>query len=552
MTTQLSGQPIVILSDKAQRTIGRDAQRMNISAGRIVADAVRTTLGPKGMDKMLVDNLGDIVITNDGATILSEMDIQHPAAKMLVEVSKAQEDEVGDGTTTAVVVSGELLKKAEDLLDQNIHPTVIVHGYRIANDLSQKILNEIAEDVSSSDKDKLQKIAMTAMTGKSAERAREKLAKLAVDAVTLVADESNGKVTIDQDNIKIETREGGSIDDTELIKGVIIDKERVHSGMPEHVKDAKIALVDSALEVKETETDAEIQITDPAKLKEFLNQEEAMLREMVGKIKSAGANVLFCQKGIDDIAQHFLAKEGIFAVRRVKKSDMEKLARATGGRIVTSLDDLTGKDLGEAGSVEEKKISGEEMVFVTDCKSPKAVSLLVRGGTEHVVEEVKRGLEDAIGGVAAALEVGKIVGGGGAVEIELSKRIKDEAERIGGREQLALTAFAEALEVIPRSLAENAGLDPIDKLVELKAAHENSEQKWFGLDVFEGKVKNMFEDGVIEPLKIKTQAIKSASEAVEMILRIDDVISAKDLNKESGAPQMPPGGMGGIGGMGGY
>jgi len=529
--------------------MGRDAQRMNISAGRIVAEAVRTTLGPKGMDKMLVDTLGDVVITNDGATILGEMDIQHPAAKMMVEVAKAQEDEVGDGTTTAVVIAGELLKKAEDLLDQNIHPTVIARGYRIANDKTQNILNEIAEDVSPDNEEMLENVAMTAMTGKSAERARESLAKLAVKAVKLVADKVDDKFVVDAENIKVEKKEGGGIDDSELIMGIIIDKERVHSGMPERVKDAKIALVDAAIEIKETENDAQIQITDPTKLKDFLDQEEGMLREMVDKVKASGATVLFCQKGIDDLAQHFLSKAGIFAARRVKKSDMKKLARATGGKVVSSLADLTKADLGQAGTVEEKKISGDEMVFVTDCKSPKAISVLVRGGTEHVVDEVERALQDAIGGVSATIMEKKVVGGGGAVEIELVKALRAEADKVGGREQLAINAFADALEVIPRTLAENAGLDPIDKLAELRAKHEDAANKWYGLDAFKGGAEDMFKNGVIEPLKIKTQAIKSASEAAEMILRIDDIISAKELGGGGGGggmPPMPPGGMPGM------
>ena len=539
---QLGGQPILILSEGSRRTVGRDAQRMNITAGRVVAEAVRTTLGPKGMDKMLVDNLGDVVITNDGATILGEMDIQHPAAKMLVEVSKAQEDEVGDGTTTAVVIAGELLKRAEDLLDQDIHPTVIVRGYKLGNEKAQEVLGKIGENISSEDRKSLENIAITAMTGKSAERASESLAKLAVDAVLRVADKVDGKLKIDKDNVKVEKKQGGSIADSELILGVIIDKERVHSGMAEHVKNAKVALLDAAIEIKETETDAEIQITDPSKLKDFLDQEEKMLKDMVEKVKKSGANVLFCQKGIDDVAQHYLAKAGIFAVRRAKKSDMEKLARATGGRVVSSLEDLSEKDLGHAGNVEEKKIAGEKMVFVTDCKNPKAVSILIRGGTDHVVDEVNRALDDAIGGVTAALEVGKIVGGGGSVEMEVAKHVKDYAQQVGGREQLALNAFAEAIESIPRALAENAGLDPIYVLVNLRSVHEKSGNKWMGIDVFDGKTKNMFDLGVIEPLKIKTQAIKSASEAAEMILRIDDVISAKS-GGGGGAPGGMPGGM---------
>ncbi len=544
---QLGGQPVYILPEGAQRTLGRDAQRMNILAGKVVSESVRSTLGPKGMDKMLVDSLGDVVITNDGVTILEEMDIAHPAAKMMVEVAKAQEDEVGDGTTTAVVIAGELLKKAEALLEQNIHPTVITKGYKLANDEAQKILNELADDVKADDVKTLKKIAMTAMTGKSAERAREHLADLAVNAVKLVAEKENGKNGVDQDNIKIEKKEGASIDDSELIKGIVIDKERVHPAMPKKVSNAKIALLDAAIEVKETETDAEIRITDPDQLKAFLNEEEKMLKDMVKNITESGANVLFCQKGIDDMAQHFLAKAGIMAARRVKKSDMEKLARATGAHVITNLKDLSKSDLGNAGLIDEKKVAGEEMIFVQKCKDPKAVTILLRGGTAHVVDEIERAMEDAVGGVAATIIEGKVVGGGGAIEVELAKRLKEFAEKSEGREQLAITAFAEAMEVIPRTLAENAGMDPIDKLVMLRNAHENKANKWHGLDVFTGKVEDLYaRDGVIEPMKIKTQAIKSASEAAEMILRIDDIISAKELGRGGGgAPPMPD--MGGMG-----
>jgi len=538
------------MPEGGQRIIGRDAQRMNILAGKIVAETVRSTLGPKGMDKMLVDSLGDVVITNDGKTILDEMDIAHPAAKMMVEVAKAQESEVGDGTTTAVIFSGELLKKAEELLEQNIHPSVITRGYRLANEEAQKVLEEIAQPIKSDDIKTLEKIANTAMTGKNAERASEALAKLAVEAVLQVAEDQDGKKVIDLDNIKLEKKEGASIHDTELIRGIVIDKERVHPSMPTRIENGRIALLDVAVEVKETETDAEIRITDPQQLKSFLAEEENMLRTMVDKIKATGANVLFCQKGIDDMAQHFFAKAGIFAVRRVKKSDMEKLARATGATVLTNLEDLSKDDLGAAGLIEEKKIGGEEMTFVQKCKNPKAVTIFIRGGTEHVVDEVERAMEDAIGGVASAVENGKVVAGGGAIEIELARSIRAFADSLKGREQLAVQAFAEALEVVPRSLAENAGLDPIDKIVELRSAHEKSANKWFGLDVFSGKVQDMYARGVIEPLKIKTQAIKSASEAAEMILRIDDVISARDLSKgESRGGGMPPGGMGGMGGM---
>ena len=529
---QLGGQPVLILPEGTIRTRGKTAQENNIAAAKAVADAVRTTLGPKGMDKMLVDSIGDIVITNDGVTILEEMEIEHPAAKMLVEVAKTQNEEVGDGTTTAAVLAGELLSKAQELLDQNIHPTVIIRGYNLALKKAIEILEEMAKSITIKDKEMLRKIARTSMSGKSGYGTLDKVADLVVEAVTMVAEEKDGKVIVDRESIKREKKQGGSSEDTELIKGVIIDKEVVHPAMPKVVKDAKIALVDAALEVRETETDAQIQITDPLKLQAFLEQEEKMLKEMVEKIAKSGANVLFCQKGIDDAAQHYLAKKGILAARRVKKSDMEALAKATGGRIVTNLDDLEAKDLGYAKLVEEVKIGDEQMIFVRDCKNPKAVSILVRGGTEHVVDEVDRAIEDAIGAVASAIEVGKIVPGGGAPEAEVAKGLKKYAETLKGREQLAVNAFAEAMEVIPRSLAENAGLDPIDTLVALRAEHERGNVQ-MGVNVYEGGVADMLKEGVIEPLKVKTQALKSAAEAAEMILRIDDVIAASKLEKSS-------------------
>lgn len=534
-------QPILILPEGAMRTIGRDAQRNNILAAKQVAETVRTTLGPRGMDKMLVDDLGDVTITNDGATIVDELSVEHPAAKMIVEVAKTQDDEVGDGTTTAVVLAGELLKGAEKLLDQDIHATVVAKGYRMAAKEAQNILENIATKVSKDDEDILKKIAMTAMTGKGAEHAKEYLSDLAVRAVKQVAEEEDGKFTVDLEDIKIEKKEGKSISDTELIQGILVDKERVHSGMPRKVDDAKIALVDVAMEVKKTETDAKIQITSPEQLEAFLKQEENMLKEMVEKIKNSEATVLFCQKGIDDLAQHYLSQEGIFAVRRVKKSDMEKLAKATGARVVTSLEELKKENLGYAKLVEEKKIGGDEMTFVRGCKNPKSVSILVRGGTEHVVDEVERSVKDAIGGVASAIEEGKVVAGGGSPEIAVAKGLRAFAEKVGGREQLAINAFADAMEIIPRTLAESAGTDAIDALVELRSAHGTDKNA--GLNVFTRKVVNMWELGVIEPLKIKTQAIKSASEAAEMILRIDDVIAS---SKKS-SPSMPPegGGMGG-------
>ena len=544
MATQLGGQPILILKEGSSRTRGRDAQGMNIAAAKAVANAVRTTLGPKGMDKMLVDTIGDVVITNDGVTILKEMDIEHPAAKMMVEVAKTQDDEVGDGTTTAVVIAGELLKRSEDLLEQDVHPTVIAHGYRMAAEKAQEILKAMAIEVKPKDTKTLKKIAETAITGKGAEAAKDKLCELVVKAVTMVA-ESDGSV--DTENIKVEKKVGGSIEDSEIILGMVIDKERVHPSMPAKITNAKIMLLNAAVEFKKTEVDAEINITSPDQLQAFLDEEERMIRSIVEKIIKSGANVLFCQKGIDDIAQHYLAKAGIIAVRRVKKSDMEKLNRATGASIISSIDAIADSELGHAGLVEERKISGEEMIFVEECKNPKAVSIIVRGGTEHVVAEMDRAFEDAIRVVGVVLEDKKCVAGGGAPEIELSLRLREYAASVGGRAQLAIEAFAAALEIIPRTLAENAGLDPIDMLVELRAAHEKG-QKTVGLNVFEGKPADMYKEGVVEPLRVKTQAIASAAEAAIMILRIDDIIASA----RSAAPEMPPGagGMGGMGGMG--
>ncbi len=530
MTNQV--QPIFIMPEGTQRTTGKTAQRNNIAAAKLVAETVRTTLGPKGMDKMIVDSMGDVTVTNDGVTILQEMQIEHPAAKMLVEVAKTQENEVGDGTTTAAILAGELLKKAEQLLDMEIHSTVLSKGYNIAADKAQEFLNQLAENVSADDKETLKKIAATAMNGKGAEVAKSKLAEIAVNAITKITEDVN---KISTENIKIEKKVGAGVEDTQLIEGIILDKERVHSGMPGVVKDAKIALVDSPLEVKSTETDAKIQINDPSQIQAFLDQEEKMLREMVDKIANSGANVVVCQKGIDDIAQHYLSKKGIFAVRRAKKSDIEKLSRATGAKIVTNLDDLSPAELGKSGIVEEKKVGDEDMTFVQECSNPKAVTILVRGGTEHVVDEVKRALDDAIGVLASAIKNGKVVAGAGAIEIELSKKLRAFADSLSGREQLAVNAFAEAIEIVPRTLAENAGLDPIDMLTELKAAHDRSE-KWAGVDVFAGSVVDAWSSGVIEPLQIKTQAVQSAAEVAIMILRIDDVIAGA-----SGGGSMPPG-----------
>ncbi|MFQ5891609.1 MAG: thermosome subunit beta [Candidatus Methanofastidiosia archaeon] len=535
-----------VIPEDAQRIIGRDAQRMNILAGRIVAEVVKTTLGPRGMDKMLVDSLGDVVITNDGATILDEMEIAHPAAKMIVEVAKTQDDEVGDGTTTAVVFAGELLKRAEILLDQGVHPTIIASGYKIAAEKASEILSEIADVVSAGDKKIIKCAAETAMTGKGAEKAKDTLAKLAVEAVSQVAEKKGDEYTVDQDNIQIEKKEGGSVEDSKLISGIIIDKEVVHPGMPKKIKNAKIALVNCAIEVKETETDAEIKITSPDQLEAFMTQEEESLKKMVENIKDTGATVVFCQKGIDDLAQHYLAKRGILTARRVKKSDMKKLSKATGGRIVTKLSDLSSKDLGKAGLVEERKIAGDEMIFVERCKNPKAVSILIRGGTEHFVESVERALQDAIGVSATLMEDSTYVAGGGAIEMELTKRLSEFVGTLAGREQLAVKAFKDAIEVIPRTLAENAGFDPIDILVELRSKHER-DGKYIGLDMFDGKLKDMKKRGIVEPLRIKEQAIKSASEAAVMILRIDDVVAATRIEKGPEMPEgMPPGGMGGM------
>jgi len=545
MAGQLGGTPILILKEGAERTKGREAQNRNIMAAKAVAGAVRTTLGPKGMDKMLVDSLGDVVITNDGATILKEMDIEHPAAKMMVEIAKTQDDEVGDGTTTAVVLAGELLKKAEDLLEQDIHPTVIAAGYRLAAEKSYEVLAEVAQNASPEDRDALLKVAKTAMTGKGTDVSRDNLINLAVNSVTAIVEEDG---MVDIENIKVEKKMGGGIEDSELIDGIVIDKERAHPNMPKKVENAKIALVNCPLEIEKTEIDAKIEITSPDQLKLFLDEEENMLKEMVEKIKASGATALFCQKGIDDIAQHFLAKAGIIAVRRLKESDMKKLGRATGARVVSSVDELEPSELGDAGLVEERKIGGDEMIFIEKCQNPKAVTLILRGGTEHVVDELERGMHDALRVVGVAIEEKKVIAGGGSSETELALRLRDYASTIGGREQLAIEAFAASLEIIPRTLSENAGLDPIDMLVAIRSAHETGDKN-AGLNVITGQIINMADVGVLEPLKIKTQAISSATESAVMILRIDDVIAS---SKSAGG--MPPGGMppdmGGMGGMG--
>ncbi|TRO61993.1 thermosome subunit [Candidatus Bathyarchaeota archaeon] len=538
-------QPVLILPENAQRILGRDAQRINIMAAKAVSEVIRSTLGPKGMDKMLVDSLGDVVITNDGVTILETMDIEHPAAKMIVEVAKAQEDEVGDGTTTATVLAGELLKRAEDLLDQDIHPAIIAHGYKLAAEKAMEVVDKLAFDVTIKDLELLKKISKTSMNGRGTEMGIDYMADLSVDAIMKISD---GTEIIDSENIKIEKKAGGSMEDSALIEGIVLDKERVHSGMPAEVDNAKIALLNVALEVKEPETDAQIQITAPAQLEAFLEKEEDMIKKMVTKITDVGATVVCCQKGIDDLAQHLLAKEGIFAVRRVKKSDMTALSRATGGTIVTDIRDLNEKDLGFAKHVEEKKVAGESMTFVEECKDPKSVTILLRGGTEHVTDEAERALKDALKVLATALEDGKVVAGGGATEISVGIELNKMAPKVGGREQLAIEAFARAMDIIPRSLADNAGLNAIDLLVRAKSDHGAGKDK-NGIDVFSGNVKNMMSLGVIEPARVKKQAIKSASEAATMILKIDDVIAASKLGGKGPAG---PEDMEGMGGMGGF
>ncbi len=519
----------VLLSEGSSREIGKSAQRMNILAAKLVGETVRTTLGPQGMDKMIVDALGDVTITNDGATILKEMNIEHPTAKMIVEIAKTQEEEVGDGTTTAVVLAGELLKKAEALLEQNIHPTIVSKGFRLAARTSQKILTNMSEKITSKDKSILNKLAMTAMTGKVAEDAKEKLSKIVVDAISHLEDSSN------LDNIKIETKVGSSVHNSELIEGIVIDKEKVHPSMPKQIKNARLALVSGALEIQTTETESKISITDPSKLQEFLDMEENMLKKQVQKIVSIGANVVLCQKGVDDVVQYLLAKEGIYVVRRVKKSDLEKLSSATGATIVNSVNDLEKSHLGKSGLVEESRVGDEMMTFIRECKGAKAVTILVRATTEHIADEVKRAIDDALGNVSSALGNMSIVGGAGACEIELARNLKSFSESLRGKERLVVRAYAKAMEIIPRTLAENAGLDPVDVISDLVAAH-NTGKKWAGLNVSNGKILNSIKEGIIEPLKVKTQALMSASEVAVLILRIDDIIIAGADTSQRGNP----------------
>ncbi len=530
-------QPIIVLKEGTERTKSKEAQFNNIAAAKAVADAVRSTLGPKGMDKMLVNTIGDVVITNDGVTILKEVEVQHPAAKMVVEVAKTQDNECGDGTTTAVVLAGELLKQSEELIDAKIHPTVITNGFRMAADKAVSILKEIAVNA---DKDEiLKKVAVTSLTGKAVADEYDALAEIVVKAARAVADDRR----VDTDNIRIEKKVGGVIGDTYLVEGVVIDKEAVHSRMPKKVENAKIALFAAPLEVKKTEFDAQIQITDPSAMSAFLAEEENSMKEMVEKIKSVGANVVFSSKGVDELVQHYLAKAGILGYRRLKQSDLEAIAKATGGSIVGSVMEITKKDLGSAGLVEEKLVGEDGMAFITKCKNPKAVTIFIRGGTEHVLEEVERAVNDAVRTVGITLEDKKIVAGGGAPEIELCLRLSEYASSVGGREQLAIEKFAKAMEIIPWTLAENAGLDSIDSIIKLKNAHEKKKDgKYYGLDLNTGEAVDMLKMNVIEPLRVKVQAINSAEEVANMVLRIDDVIAAR----RSAPPAMPQGGPGGM------
>ncbi len=543
LTTTGSGQPVLILKEGTSRSRGKEAQRNNIMAARVIGEVLKTTLGPRGMDKMLIDGLGDITITNDGAAILDEMDVEHPAAKMMVEIAKTQDDMVGDGTTTTVVLASELLKKAEDLLDQNIHPTILVAGYRKAALKAIETISKVAVPVDINDRKTLLKVALTSMGSKAVGSAREHLAEISIDAVKQITEQRGDRKIADIENIQRVKKTGKSLLETQLVSGVIIDKEVVHSGMPKKKENAKIALLDSALEIEKTEMSAEIRIRDPTQMQAFLDQETNMMQAMVDKIKKAKTDVVFCQKGIDDMVQHFLAKAGILAVRRVKQSDMEKLSRATGGRLVSDLDDLTAKDLGTAGLVEERKIGDDKMIFVEKCKDPHSVAILIRAGLERMVDEAERAMTDSLSVVSDVIENSKIVAGGGAAEVEIAKELRKYATTVGGREQLAVEAFADAVEIIPKTLAENAGLEAIDVIVELRSAHEKPKGKYIGVNVFNGKVQDSVEKGVIEPAVVKEQAIKSAAESAAMILRIDDVIASTKSQAGPGGPGGMPGGM---------
>jgi thermosome len=523
--------PVIILKEGTQRTRGREAQSAAIMVAKVIAETMRTSLGPRGMDKMLVDSFGDIVITNDGATILKEMDVEHPVAKMLVEVAKAQDEEVGDGTTTAVVLAGELLARAEELIEKEVHPSIVIEGYRKAAREAIKILDNIAVPVDPTKKDELAKIARTALVSKLVGEYADFISKLVVDAVLKVAEEVNGQWRVDLDDIKLEKKEYGSILDSRLIEGVVLDKEIVHPDMPKLVRNPKIALLDAGLEIEKTEFDAKLNIESPEQMRAFMEQEEKMLKDMVEKIAATGANVVLCQKGIDDLAQHFLARKGIVAVRRIKKSDMDKLAKATGGRVVSRVDELSAADLGTAELLEERRVGEDKMVFIEGCKNPKSVSILIHGGTQRIVDEAERSFKDAINVVKDILVEPKIVAGGGAPEVELALRLRDYAKSLPGKEQLAVEKFADALERIPMQLAENAGLDPIESIVSLRAAHKDG-KKWEGVNVLEYSLGDMWGENVFEPVVVKKQVIKSAVEAACMILKIDDIIAASKLSEK--------------------
>jgi thermosome len=537
-SSSAGGVPVLVLKEGSNRSRGKEALHTNIMAAKVVAETVKSCLGPKGMDKMLVDSFGDVTITSDGRTILDEMDIQHPAAKMMVEVAKTQDNEAGDGTTTAVIIAGELLNKAEELIEKNVHPTIIIDGYKKAQEKALEILEKMAIPVDLNTQEYVKKVAMTSMASKLVAEHREYLADLAVKSIFQVAEKQGDSYKVDVDDVKVEKKAGESIRETKLIQGIVLDKDVAHSGMPKRVEKAKIVLLDCPLEIEKTEFDAKINIDSPEQMEGFLKQEEGMLREMVDKIVAAGANVVLCEKGLDDMVQHFLARKEILAIRRIKKSDMEKLAKATGGKIVTSLDAISSEDLGYANLVEERKIGDDKMTFVEGCKHPRAVTILIRGGTTRIVDEAERSLHDALCVVRDVVEEPKVVAGGGSPELEVSRVLRKYAETLPGREQLAVKGFAEALEAVPMTLTENAGLDPIDILSELRAGHEKGE-KWAGIEVHDGKVEDMAEAGVFEPLAVKKQIIRSATEASTMILKIDDVIAA---GKTKGPP-MPPGGM---------
>ena len=531
--------PVLVLKESALQEKGRDAQKNNIAAAKLVADLVKSSLGPRGLDKMLVDSLGDVTITNDGATILKEIDAQHPTAKMMVEISKTIDTEVGDGTTSSVIFAGTLLAKAEELLSKDVHSSVIIDGFQAASEKSLEILDEISKKVQSNDKEILLKIAATSMESKLISEDSDTLSKIVVDAILKITETKKEKTTVDLDNIKVEKKAGGSITDTALVKGIVLDKEIVHSGMPTKIQQAKIALINTALEIEKTEMSAEIRINDPTQMQMFLEEENRMLKTMVDKLHTVGANVVICQKGIDDMAQHFLAKHGILSVRRVKESDMTKLAKATGGRITSNLDDISEKDLGTSELVHQKKVESDKWVFVEGCRNPQSVTLLIRGGTQRVVDEVDRSIHDALMVVKDVIERPAIVAGGGAPEALLAAFLKDWSESFDGRQQLAIKKFAEALEIIPLTIAENAGMDPIDTMVTLRAKQSEG-KKWSGINAKDGKVSDMLSLNIVEPVVVKEQIIKAATEAASMILRIDDVIAI------SGAP----GGAGGPPGMG--